>query len=135
MFVLFARLFTTSIIPASLLAISENIKTPAPTEIYTANSGLYCLIITIKITAIKPNSYYFYNIHQIFLSHKLNIVLTVSNSVLISFIIIVRTIISPAKVVIIAWSSLPALTKTWYKTATNIPIAAILNNKSIFIFM
>ena len=58
-------------------------------------------------------------------------VLTVSNNVLISFMTIVKTIISPASVVIIAWSSLPALTNTWYSTATSIPIAAILNNKLI----
>ena len=41
-----------------------------------------------------------------------NIVLTVLNNVLISFITIVNTITSPASVVIIAWSSLPALTNT-----------------------
>ena len=40
------------------------------------------------------------------------IVLTVLNNVLISFITIVSTITNPARVVIIAWSSLPALTKT-----------------------
>ncbi len=44
--------------------------------------------------------------------HKLNIVLTVVNNVLISFITIVNTIINPANVVIIAWSSRPALTNT-----------------------
>ena len=41
-----------------------------------------------------------------------------------------RTITSPASVVIIACSSLPALHNTWCNTATSIPTAAILNNKS-----
>lgn len=45
-------------------------------------------------------------------SHKLNNVLTVLNNELISFITIVNTITNPANVVIIAWSSLPALTRT-----------------------
>ena len=58
---------------------------------------------------------------------------TLVNNVLISFITIVSTIIKPASVVIIAWSSLPARTNTWYNTATKIPIAAILNNKFISI--
>ena len=45
-------------------------------------------------------------------SYKLNNALTVANNVLISFTTIVKTIIRPASVVIIAWSSLPALAKT-----------------------
>ena len=38
------------------------------------------------------------------------------------------TMTMPESATIIAWSSLPALHKTWCNTATNIPIAAILNN-------
>ena len=51
-------------------------------------------------------------------SYKLNNVLTVENNWLISFITIDRTITIPASVVIIAWSSLPARTNTWFSTAT-----------------
>jgi len=77
-------------------------------------------IFFCRITTSKDN--YFSK------AYKLNIVLTESNRLLISCITIVRTITRPARVVIIAWSSRPALTNTLCNTATNIPIAAILNS-------
>lgn len=88
------------------------IKTLAINDMYIANSGLYCFMIMIIITAVKAMPTIF--IISIFLpfSYKLNIVLTVLNRELISCITIVRTITSPAKVVIMAWSSRPALTNT-----------------------
>ena len=66
--------------------------------------------------------------------HSPKMVRTLSNNALISFMTMLKTMTKPAKVVIMAWSSLPARTNTWCKTATNIPMAAILNNKLISIF-
>jgi hypothetical protein len=37
----------------------NNISTPAINDIYIANSGLYCLIITTIIKDVSPYSYYF----------------------------------------------------------------------------
>lgn len=51
------------IIPANCPDIIKNIITPTIKEMYNVNSGLYCLSIIIIISPIKPNSYYFYNIH------------------------------------------------------------------------
>ena len=81
-----------------------NINAPAINDTYIANSGLYCFNIIIIISAISPIPYYFNNFHKYFLLifHKLKIVLTVPNKVLISFITIVNTITRPARVVIIA---------------------------------
>jgi len=99
---LFARLLRSVIIPDILPITKLKISTPEASDMYTANSGLCCFIIIIIIKAIKPipiilsmsifflvlrkTSSYFY---------KLNIVLTVLNNVLISFITIVKTITSP----------------------------------------
>ena len=47
----------------------------------------------------------------------------------ICWIIIMSTTISPASVVIMACSSLPDRIKSWFSTATIIPIAAILKIK------
>ena len=47
----------------------------------------------------------------------------------ICWIIIIKTTIKPARVVIIACSSRPERTKSWFKTATIMPIAAILKIK------
>ena len=41
----------------------NNMKKEKIKETYNVNSGLYCLSIIIIISPIKPNSYYFYNIH------------------------------------------------------------------------
>ena len=46
---------------------------------------------------------------------------------------IIKTTINPAKVVIIACSSRPERIRSWFKTATIMPIAAILKIKSMFI--
>ena len=109
----------------------EYIKIIAPQIIttYIAYSFLYSLSIIVIINAINPIPIIF-----IISIYKLNTVLTVSNSVLISFTTIVSTITIPASDVIIAWSSLPALLSIWCKTAIKIPTPAIFNNKSIFIY-
>ncbi len=56
----------------------------------------------------------------------------VSNRTLIWLIIIIKTTISPASVVIMACSSLPERIRSWLSTATMMPMAAILNTKSMF---
>ena len=48
---------------------------------------------------------------------------TAWNKAFISLIIIISTTISPAKVVIMACSSLPERMRSWFKTATIMPIA------------
>lgn len=60
--------FSKSNIPVNLSITKNNIKTPAINDMYIANSGLYCLIITIIISATRPNSNYFYNIIHMYLS-------------------------------------------------------------------
>lgn len=44
--------------------------------------------------------------------------------------LIFKTTTSPARVVIMACSSRPERTKSWFSTATRMPIAAILKIKS-----
>ena len=101
--VLFDKVVSKSIIAPILSIIITKISTPATKETYSTNSGLYCFTITIIISEISPNSNNFNYIHCLFiLSYSPNIVLTLVNSVLISFITRVRTITSPANVVIIA---------------------------------
>lgn len=124
-----------SIIADTLSIINIKIITPAIIDTYITNSGLYCFKIIIIISAINPTPIIFIISIVYIPFYKLNIVLTVVNNVLISFITIDSTITSPASVVIIAWSSLPALVKTWCNTATSIPIAAILNNKFMSIII
>ena len=56
-----------SVIISDIESVSINIiNTPASIDAYIANSGLYCFIIIIIITAIKPYSYYLNNIHILF---------------------------------------------------------------------
>ena len=52
------------------------------------------------------------------------------NSWAISCTTIISTTTSPARVVIMACSSLPARLSTWLSTATRMPMAAILKIKS-----
>ena len=59
-----------------------------------------------------------------------SLLLSLTAGVLILGMIIISTTISPARVVIIACSSRPERISTWLRTATMIPIAAILKIKS-----
>ena len=100
--VLFANDCIKLIIPSSSSIINKNISTPVNKLMYMANSGLYCFNSIIIISAINAIPIIFITSTFELASYKLNIVLIVSNSVLISLITIVKTITSPAKVVIIA---------------------------------
>ena len=94
----------SSIIPVNLSIIRIRINTPVNKLMYIANSGRYCFSSIIITVAIIPIAMIFtISILVYFTSgYRLNSVLTVSNSPLISFITIVSTITSPASVVIIA---------------------------------
>ena len=62
------KLFIKSIIPDIFVKTKISIKAPAIREIYIVNSGLYCLRIIIKISAISPIPYNLYNLQNILLS-------------------------------------------------------------------
>ena len=107
------KLVSNVIIPVTLSNTKNNMIAQAIIDTYIVNSGLYCLITTIIMRAISPTPIIFtMSIYNLPL-YRLNITLTLLNNVLISFITIDKTITTPARVVIIAWSSRPALTKTW----------------------
>ena len=97
--VLFASVCSKFIIPVSLSITSSKISTPVSRLMYIANSGLYCFKSIIIINAIKPIPIILITSKLISIPsaifYKLNIVLTVPNKVLISFITIVRTITNP----------------------------------------
>ena len=97
-----------------------------------------CFFINTDITEITHITHIKFKLFIIFGSgfkfYKSNIDFMVLKSTSICWITIIKTTISPVKVVIIACSSRPDRIKTWLSTATIMPIAAILNIKSTFKF-
>ena len=95
-------------------------------------SGKYLFnnIDTTEIAHITPIKFKLFITFTV--NYKSNIDFIVLKSKSICCITIIKTTISPVKVVIIACSSRPERIKTWLSTATIIPIAAILNIKSTF---
>lgn len=77
--VLFDILTNKLIIPDILSITNNNIIVPAIIDMYIVNSGLYCFIIILIITAHKPYAYYMYYFHFGYhlLFYRPNIVLTV----------------------------------------------------------
>ena len=87
-FILFTRLESKSTIPDTLSRTNKRIKLLAISDMYTANSGLYCFIMITITTAYMaiPMIFTISIIFPLFLKYpyKSKIVLTVLNNVLIS---------------------------------------------------